>query len=93
MVTVHLTGEITESGELRVNLPDGLPPGKFEIALEFSEQTWVRDDLTQLLQPEPMTGREIVAAGLTGGWKDEGISDGAAWVQEQRRQRQERRGW
>ncbi len=27
-------------------------------------------------KPEPMTGAEIVAAGLTGGWRDLGIEDG-----------------
>ena len=93
MVTVHLTGEITESGELSIDLPEGLPPGKVEVVIAFPEQGWADDDLAALLKPEPMTGQEIVAAGLTGGWKDEGISDGAEWVQEQRQRRKEQRGW
>lgn len=38
----------------------------------------------RILNRSPMTGAEIVAAGLTGGWADLGIADGAEWVQEQR---------
>ncbi|MCQ3930640.1 MAG: hypothetical protein DPW16_09275 [Chloroflexi bacterium] len=51
------------------------------------------EEIAEMLRPEPMTGAEIVAAGLTGGWADMGIADGAEWVQEQRRKRREKRGW
>ena len=54
---------------------------------------WSDDELAELLTPEPMTGAEIVAAGLTGGWADQGIPDGAAWVEAQRRKRRERHQW
>jgi len=40
-----------------------------------------------MMKVEPMTGAEIVAAGLTGGWADMGIADGAEWVNEQKRKR------
>lgn len=87
MTTVHLTAEITESGELIVELPSGLPPGKVEIAIEIPDQMWTDEEIARAMQVEPMTGAEIVAAGLTGGWKDEDIADGATWVQQQRSKR------
>jgi hypothetical protein len=40
-----------------------------------------------------MTGAEIVAAGLTGGWSDIGVKDGQQWVDEQRKKRKDRRAW
>lgn len=52
-------------------------------------EEWTIEEIYQLMQPEPMTGAEIVASGLTGGWKDDNITDGAAWVREQRRKRKE----
>lgn len=50
-------------------------------------------EIANMLRPEPMTGAEIVAAGLTGGWADLGITDGTEWVQEQRRKRREKHSW
>lgn len=50
------------------------------------------EEIAEMLRPEPMTGAEIVAAELTGGWADLGITDGAKWVQEQHRKRREKRG-
>ena len=47
----------------------------------------------ELLRSEPMTGAEIIAAGLTGTWADLGIEDGAEWVNEQKRKRRERNKW
>lgn len=58
------------------------------------EITWTDDEIAALLQTQsPMTGAEIVAAGLLGTWADLGIQDGAAWVEEQRQKRQERSAW
>ena len=48
------------------------------------------EEIDKALKVEPMTGTEIVASGLLGGWKDEEIMDSAAWVEEQRRKRRER---
>lgn len=41
------------------------------------------------LKVEPMTGSEIVKAGLLGGWEHLGIQDANEWVDEQRRKRRE----
>jgi hypothetical protein len=50
-------------------------------------------EIAELLRSEPMTGAEIIAAGLTGTWADLDIEDGAAWVNEQKRKRLERNKW
>ena len=57
------------------------------------DEVWTDDEIAALLTIEPLTGREIVEAGLTGGWRDMDIGDGAAWVDELRRKRKERRQW
>jgi len=42
---------------------------------------------------EPMTGKEIVEAGLLGGWEHLGIEDSVAWVEEQRRKHRRQFNW
>ena len=54
---------------------------------------WSDAELAELLTIEPLTGKEIIEAGLTGSWSDLGIKDGADWVETQRRIRRERRKW
>ncbi|HVU12985.1 MAG TPA: hypothetical protein VHD90_17020 [Phototrophicaceae bacterium] len=93
MTTLRLTGQITEDGQLEVNLPAGLPVGEVEVVIELPVPAWTDEEIHEFARPEPMTGAEIVAAGLTGGWKDEDILDGAAWVEAQRRKHKEQRGW
>jgi hypothetical protein len=53
------------------------------------DASWSSEELARALEIEPMTGAEIVAAGLAGGWEAEGIADGAEWVERQRRRRSE----
>lgn len=60
---------------------------------EDVEPLWTDEQLAEMMKPEPMTGAEIVASGILGGWKDKGITDGAEWVNEQKRKRKERRRW
>lgn len=54
-----------------------------------AENPRTQAEIEALIKIEPMTGAEIVAAGLLGGWADEGIQDGAEWVNEQKRKRKE----
>ncbi|MDX1993427.1 MAG: hypothetical protein SF029_13640 [bacterium] len=77
MVTFHLNGQITEDGEIRIDVPDGvqLPPGEVRVTLEmvtnqtaeapdeipWEELPWTDEELAQLLKIEPKTGAEIVA--------------------------------
>ena len=92
MKIVELNGQITEEGELKLDLPSGLPAGEVWVTIEIPEEpAWTEDELKRALEITPMTGAEIIAAGLTGGWADQGITDSVAWVEEQRRKRRERR--
>lgn len=54
---------------------------------ESFEASWTAEEVIELMKIEPLTGAEIIAAGLTGGWEDMGITDGAEWVNEQKRKR------
>lgn len=93
-MVIELNGRITEEGELELDLPSGLPAGKARIRIEIpTEAGWTSAELDRALQTEPLTGAEIVEAGLVGGWAEEGISDSAAWVEEQRRKMRERSRW
>lgn len=94
MTMIHLNGRITETGELELDLPSGLPPGEARITIEIpTEGGWTPEGIDEALRIIPMTGAQIVEAGLLGGWEDEGITDGAEWVEEQRRKARERRRW
>jgi hypothetical protein len=91
MAVFHLTGRITDSGKLEVELPPNLPPGGVEITIQSSfapddESPVTPEELEQYLHPaRTLTGKEIVESGLLGGWEDMGITDSQAWVEEQRR--------
>lgn len=99
MVTIHLTGHVTEDGELIFDPPKNLPPGKVEITIEVprkpapidEDQSFTDEEIRELLIFEPKSGKEVIEEGLTGGWEDMGITDPVAWVEEQRRKIEERR--
>jgi hypothetical protein len=82
---IHLNGYITDKGTLELDLPAGLPAGEVRVRIEV-----LSEDLDHALQTTPMTGAEIVKAGLVGGWESAGIDDSARWVEEQRKKRQNR---
>lgn len=89
-MVIHLNGLITDEGGLKLELPTGLPAGEARITIEIpAEASWTREDLDRALTTAPMTGAEIVKAGLLGGW--EGASDGVAWVDGQGQKRRDRR--
>jgi len=96
MAEVHLRGEITSDGQLKVELPPGLPVGEVEITLEFAEDWWADEDflreLMEAIRPQPATGAEIAAMlqAEDEWWPD--VGDGAEWVAEQRRKRAACRG-
>jgi hypothetical protein len=102
MVTLHLTGRITEDGELEVKLPEGLPPVEVKIdmtlpvqpeELPWEERPWTEEELRELMRFEAKTGVEIAKflQEEGGGWEDMGITDSAAFVDELRRKQRERR--
>jgi hypothetical protein len=90
MAIIELQGRITEEGRLEVELPVGLPAGEVWVTIDTTPTSgWSPQELAEALRIEPLTGAEIVAAGLAGGWKDMGIVDSAEWVERQRRGRHE----
>lgn len=99
MFTIQLDGQITDSGELLVNLPKNLPAGAVHITIEVQgtqsdeDITFTEDEVKALLVFSPKTGAEIAASGLMGAWQDMNITDPVAWVAEQRRKRQGSRKW
>lgn len=97
MVTIRLKGHVTEAGELVFDPPSDLPPGEVDIVLEIHEAntdelTFTEAEIQDLLTFTPTSGADVIAAGLTGGWQDMGITDPVAWVEEQRRKQREQRG-
>lgn len=63
------------------------------IMKESSTEAWTDEELRELIDPQPLSGAEIIAAGLTGTWADEDIVDGAAWVNLQKAKRQHKYPW
>jgi hypothetical protein len=89
MATLQLRGRITDEGRLEVDLPPGTPPGEARVTIELpATGRWNPQEIAEALKIEPLTGAQIIAAGLAGGW--EGIEDGAEWVDRRRRERRER---
>jgi len=89
MATIQVHGNITEQGQLEVELPAGLPAGEARITIEIPAADWTSEELAEALKIQPLTGAEMIAAGLAGGWKID--ESGAEWVDRQRRERREQR--
>lgn len=79
MVTVRVEGYMTPEGEIKFDLPDELPEGNFELVVNVSRRG--------------KTLGEILDSGLVGqgaeAWADE--PDTIEWLDQQRRERRERR--
>ena len=55
------------------------------------DEAFSPEEITELMQVDPLPPAEVVAQGLLGTWAD--IDDGAEWVNEQKRKRKERGKW
>ncbi len=62
-----------------------------DTAPEAPEATWTPEEVAELMKVEPLPPAEVVALGLLGTWADLGITDGADWVNEQKRKRRARK--
>ncbi|MBC7871009.1 MAG: hypothetical protein H7Y09_09245 [Chitinophagaceae bacterium] len=90
-----------KNGQINIDLPENVSDGEIEVKfrvvqdeIPWEDRPWTEEGLAELLRPEtPMTGAEIVAAGLTGGWEHLGIEDSVEWLNEQKRKRHEKRKW
>jgi hypothetical protein len=51
------------------------------------------EEITAMMRVEPLPPAQVVAQGLLGTWAHLGITDGAEWVNAQKRKRKARRKW
>jgi hypothetical protein len=56
-------------------------------------EAWTAQEIADLMRVEPLPPAEVAGQGLIGTWVDLGITDGAEWVNEQKRLRGERHQW
>jgi hypothetical protein len=85
MVTLRLTGTITEDGNLNVQLPSGEVEVTLELVLEelrWELRPWTEAELEELMKAEFKTGAEITASDVIGAWANYGIRDSAARAEE-----------
>jgi len=68
MTTLELHGRITETGNLEVQLPAGLPPGGVTVHIDlpstpadWDQQPWTDEEIQDLLHPEPSSFAQLVA--------------------------------
>jgi hypothetical protein len=55
---------------------------------------WTEEELAELLKPgEPLTGRQMIEAGVFGVWKDLDIEDSVEWLAQQRARRRDKFKW
>jgi len=53
-------------------------------------EPYTPEEVAAMMRVQPLPPKEVIALGLTGKWADMGITDGAEWVNEQKRKRRER---
>ena len=94
MAIIRLKGILTETGEIKVDLPENWQPGEIEVLIPTEEMEWTEEELAELeelMKPEPVPASQIVTAEEIGSWSD--IEDSVAFVEELRRKRRERNQW
>jgi hypothetical protein len=108
MTTLKLRGRITELGKLEVDLPEtGLKvgdelkviveiPEKVDEEIPWEERPWTKEELRELMTPDPKTGAEIVAMIKSGEldtseWVAMNITDSVEWIEQMREQERKNR--
>ncbi len=89
---VTVKGQLTEDGQVKIDLPEGWQPGEITVELSL-EKEWSDEELDELLRSEPQSGAEIAASPEIGSWKQLGIEDSVEYVEEMRRKRREQNQW
>lgn len=75
METIIVKGVITDDGQLKVEIPDDLPPGPVEVEIR-----------TKATKVEGVTLGELLESGLVGLWKDrDDITDSVEFARELRK--------
>ncbi len=73
MDVIELEGHVNQDGELEIALPRSFPSGKVRVRIEPIYEPLSEAEAEQLMRTQPISGAEIVAAGLTGAWADADI--------------------
>ncbi|MBC7810920.1 MAG: hypothetical protein H7175_07240 [Burkholderiales bacterium] len=69
-MALRLKGYITESGELKVELPEGSAAGEVQITIRYEEEIawekrpWTEAELKEMLTPNPVPANQIVSEPL-----------------------------
>lgn len=102
MTTIELTATVSDTDEITLRVPSEFRGQKVHVRIEPAEQSeersweerpWTHDEIEDLLRPNPSTLGEIASSPEFGAWADLGIEDSQAWVDDVRRQEEERRRW
>jgi len=103
---IELTATVGENDEITLRVPSELRGQEVKVRIEpahpaeqqpdevpWEERPWTKEEIEELLRPNPSTLGEIARSPEFGAWADLGIEDSQAWVDEVRRQEEERRKW
>jgi len=60
---------------------------------DSDEPLMTSEEIEALLHGTPKNSQDIARSDYVGAWSDMGITDGAEWVNEQKRKRRERKSW
>jgi hypothetical protein len=90
MAEFVLRGVVLENGDLKFEMPAGIPPGEVLITIETADEG---DDLFEGLTFQAKTGAEIAASDVVGAWAHMAIEDSVTFLEEIRRREREARGW
>ena len=107
MTILELKAHVGKGGIVTLQLPPEFEDDEIRITVEsinraeatpaeeipWEERPWTKEEIEELLKPHPTTLGEIMKSEYVGSWADLGIEDSQAWVDEVRRQEQERRRW
>jgi hypothetical protein len=58
-----------------------------------SDTAWTQEEIEAVINPQPKTGAEIIAAGLTGTWQHLSEQDTVEWLNARKSERRQRRQW
>jgi len=106
-MAIELKAHVGKGGIVTLQLPPEFEDDEVRITVEstrgseatsteeipWEERPWTKAEIEELLTFKGQTGAEIASAPEVGSWAHLGITDPVAWVEEVRRQEEERRKW
>ena len=104
MTEIEFKAHVPKNGKLTFELPEEFHEAEVEIHVKSlphisdddassDERPWTDEELKEFQQFEGKTGAEIASSPEVGAWSHLGITDSQEWVEEVRRQEEERRKW